>query len=157
GGALRARATCLGLVRRAPGPVNAVHLPHAGDFSSTCTSVQKPAKSCPNPGAAPLRHGLHPRARSAIRPAMRSPAPRAPGLVALAFAGLALAGLALAGCGHPASRAECDELFAKNAEIELRSQHLSDPATVADRIAAARAADGDTFAQKCVGRRITTR
>jgi hypothetical protein len=83
---------------------------------------------------------------------MSSLASRAPRLV-----GLALAGLALAGCGHPATREECDELFAKNAEIELRSQHLSDPQTVAERIAAARAADGDAFAGRCVGRRITTR
>jgi outer membrane murein-binding lipoprotein Lpp len=68
-----------------------------------------------------------------------------------------LAGALLAGCGHPASREECDELFAKNAEIELRSQRISDPKVMAERIAAARAAEGDAFAQRCLGRRITKR
>jgi hypothetical protein len=65
--------------------------------------------------------------------------------------------LGLAACGHPATREECDELFAKNAEIELSSQRITDPKTVADRIAAARTAEGDAFAGRCVGRRITTR
>lgn len=71
--------------------------------------------------------------------------------------GLLLAAGVLAGCGHPASRAECDELFAKNAEIELRAQRITDPKLVAERTAAARAAEGDAFAARCVGRRITRR
>jgi hypothetical protein len=68
-----------------------------------------------------------------------------------------LAGALLAGCGHPATREECDELFAKNAEIELKAQRITDPKTVAERIAAARAAEFDAFAQRCQGRRITKR
>ncbi|MFT3768028.1 MAG: hypothetical protein QM820_21470 [Minicystis sp.] len=66
-------------------------------------------------------------------------------------------GVLLAGCGHPATREECDELFAKNAEIELRAQRITDPKTVAERIAAARAAEGEAFAGRCLGRRITKR
>jgi hypothetical protein len=63
----------------------------------------------------------------------------------------------LAACGHPATREECDELFTKNAEIELRAQKVVDPKQIADRLAAARSAEGQAFADKCVGRRITPR
>jgi len=63
--------------------------------------------------------------------------------------------LACVGCGHPASRAECDELFAKSAELELAAQRITDPKLVAERTAAARAAEGETFAGHCQGRRIT--
>ena len=80
---------------------------------------------------------------------MRSPS-RAGLLAALALSGLA-------GCGHPATQAECDELFAKNAEIELRSQNVTDPELVAKRTDAARTAEGEAFAKRCVGRRITRR
>jgi hypothetical protein len=64
-------------------------------------------------------------------------------------------GASLAGCGHPASRAECEELFAKSAELELAAQRITDPKLVAERTAAARAAEGETFAGHCQGRRIT--
>ncbi len=68
------------------------------------------------------------------------------------------ASLALStGCGHPANRAECDELFAKNAEIELRAQRVTDPKLIADRTEAARAAEGEAFSGRCVGKRITNR
>lgn len=73
----------------------------------------------------------------------------------LGFAPAVVLAALLAGCGHPATRAECDELFAKNAEIELRAQRITDPKTVAERTAAARAAEGEAFANRCVGRRIT--
>ena len=82
-----------------------------------------------------------------------SPRPQPGGLAPLVVA--ALAAVALAGCGHPASREECDELFAKNAEIELRAQRVSDPKVIAERTAAARAAEGEAFAGRCMGRRIT--
>ena len=42
----------------------------------------------------------------------------------------ALAGGLLVGCGHPASATECDELFAKSAELELRAQRITDPKTI---------------------------
>jgi hypothetical protein len=61
----------------------------------------------------------------------------------------------LTACGHPATREECDELFTKNAEIELRAQKVTDAKTISDRTAAARTADGDAFAGRCVGKRIT--
>jgi hypothetical protein len=72
---------------------------------------------------------------------------------------LALVALALtaAGCGHPASREECDELFAKTAELELHAQRVTDPKLVAERTAAARAAEGEAFAGRCLGKRITVR
>jgi hypothetical protein len=66
-------------------------------------------------------------------------------------------GALLAGCGHPATRDECDELFAKNAEIELLTQRVTDPKVIAERTAAARAADGEAFVGRCVGKRITAR
>jgi hypothetical protein len=81
------------------------------------------------------------------------PPPRAALVASTALAALA----ALSGCGHPASREECDELFAKNAEIELAAQRVTDPKVVADRTAAARAAEGDAFAGRCLGKRITQR
>jgi hypothetical protein len=58
------------------------------------------------------------------------------------------------GCGHPASREECDELFAKNAEIELRAQRVTDPKVIEERTAAARAAEGEAFTNRCIGKRI---
>lgn len=66
-------------------------------------------------------------------------------------------GALLLGCGHPATREECDELFNKNAEIELKAQRITDPKTVAERTAAARAAEGEAFASRCLGRRLTQR
>jgi hypothetical protein len=68
-----------------------------------------------------------------------------------------LVAVLVTGCGHPASRAECDELFAKTAEIELRAQKVTDPKVIADRTAAAKEAEGETFAKTCLGKRITQR
>lgn len=79
-----------------------------------------------------------------------TPRPSSPRLVTVA---LALA--ALSGCGHPATRAECDEIFNKSAEIELRLQNVTEPKLVAERTAAVKAARGDELIQKCVGKRIT--
>jgi len=71
---------------------------------------------------------------------------------------MTLAAAMLTGCGHPASTAECDELFAKSAEIELRAQRITDPKVIEEKTAAARAAEpGVAFAAHCVGRRITPR
>ena len=63
--------------------------------------------------------------------------------------------LSFVGCGHPATRAECDTIFDRSAEIELRSQNVSDPNEISKRTAAVRAARGDDLIGKCVGRRIT--
>jgi hypothetical protein len=84
----------------------------------------------------------------------RSPA----ALLSRALVVVVAGGLVLTGCGHPATRDECEELFAKNAEIELiTTQHVTDPKVIAERTAAARAAEGDAFLGRCVGKRITKR
>ncbi len=62
---------------------------------------------------------------------------------------------ALSGCGHPATDVECAEIFRSSAEIELRSQGITDPAVIAQRVADARAAKGDELLADCVGKRIT--
>jgi len=77
------------------------------------------------------------------------------GLTRLAI--LAALALAVAGCGHPATREECEELFNKNAEITLRDDHITDPATIAERTASARALKGEEFTKSCMGKRITDR
>jgi hypothetical protein len=69
---------------------------------------------------------------------------------------LGLAG-ALLGCGRPATRAECDAIFDKSAELELKAQNVTDPAEITKRTAAVRAARGEELVAKCVGRRITQR
>lgn len=74
--------------------------------------------------------------------------------LALAVGGLIVL-FALSGCGHPATRAECDELFERTAQIELDAQHIKDPALVEKRLAEARAQSGDAFAKDCVSKRIT--
>jgi hypothetical protein len=63
--------------------------------------------------------------------------------------------LVLVGCGHPATRADCDEIFDKSAELELRSQNITDLAEIQKRTAAVRAARGEDLLKKCLGRRIT--
>lgn len=68
-----------------------------------------------------------------------------------------LAAPALAGCGHPATREECQAIFDKSAELELREQNVTDPAVIEERVAAVRAARGEELVGKCVGRRLTER
>ncbi|WP_437672800.1 hypothetical protein [Sorangium sp. So ce131] len=60
-----------------------------------------------------------------------------------------------AGCGHPASRDECEAIFKRSAEIELRAQNIVDPKLVEERTAAVRSARGNELIDRCVGRRIT--
>ncbi|MGK4000129.1 hypothetical protein [Sorangium sp. So ce1024] len=69
---------------------------------------------------------------------------------------LALLGALLftSGCGHPAGREECEAIFQRSAEIELRAQNIVDPKVVEERIAAVRDARKDLI-DRCVGRRIT--
>jgi hypothetical protein len=81
---------------------------------------------------------------------MRSPAPA----LSLVFASL-VSVLALAGCGHPATRAECDELFDRTARIELDAQHVKDPAVLEKRIAEAREQSGGAFEKSCLSKKIT--
>jgi hypothetical protein len=71
-------------------------------------------------------------------------------------AALVLLSAAIAGCGHPATREECDQILSKSAEIELRGQNVTDPATIAERTAAARATPKVVeFSAQCLGKRIT--
>ncbi len=63
--------------------------------------------------------------------------------------------LALAGCGHPASREECDAIFNRGAELELRGQSISDPAVIAKRTAELRAQRGEEIVSRCIGIRVT--
>ena len=78
-------------------------------------------------------------------------------MILASFGALAL--VALAGCGHPASVEECDVLFKKSAEIELKAQpNNDDPKRLEEQIESARAApQGTGFMSRCVGRRITAR
>ena len=46
----------------------------------------------------------------------------------------------LAGCGHPATREECEEIFRRSAEIELRSLKVTEPDEVRRRTEEAREA-----------------
>jgi hypothetical protein len=61
------------------------------------------------------------------------------------------------GCGHPATREECTEIFERSAEIELRTQNITDPAEVRRRTAEAREAKGEQLLEQCIGKRITDR
>jgi hypothetical protein len=72
---------------------------------------------------------------------------------------LLLAALAAVGCGHPASREECSELWAKNAELALRTgpHPQTDPKVIADQVAQKRAVEGEEFVKRCEGKRITKR
>jgi hypothetical protein len=63
--------------------------------------------------------------------------------------------LSIIGCGHPATRAECEEIFQRSAEIELQAQSVTDPAEVKRRTEEYRAAKGDKLLEDCVGKRIT--
>jgi hypothetical protein len=63
--------------------------------------------------------------------------------------------MACAACGHPATRDDCELIFQRSAEIELRAQAIADPALIANRTAAARASRGQELIDRCVGRRIT--
>ena len=63
----------------------------------------------------------------------------------------------VAACGHPATEAECRELFVKSAEVELRAQKLSEPKAIADAVEGARKAPrGAEFEARCKGRRVTS-
>ncbi len=70
---------------------------------------------------------------------------------------LPIALLATPGCGHPATRDECQTIFDKSAELELREQNVIDPVIIEERVAAVRSARGEELVGKCVGRRVTDR
>ncbi len=63
--------------------------------------------------------------------------------------------LSALGCGHPASREECQIIFDKTAELELKKQNIEDPRLVEFRTNAFMEAEGKELIEKCVGRTIT--
>jgi hypothetical protein len=70
---------------------------------------------------------------------------------------LSAVALGLAACGRPATADECNAIIAKSAELELRAQNVTDPAIIAQRIEAVKAARGEELLRHCVGKRITDR
>lgn len=78
-----------------------------------------------------------------------------PRSTALRFALLLGSSAWLQGCGHPASQQECDEIFRRSAEIELRAQSVNDPDQIEAKIAEAKAVRGQELLDECVGKRIT--
>jgi hypothetical protein len=67
---------------------------------------------------------------------------------------LGAVGLLVAGCGRRATQADCDLIFSRYVEVQLRAVHVTDPVEVAKREQAMRAEMGDDLKQ-CPGKRIT--
>jgi hypothetical protein len=59
------------------------------------------------------------------------------------------------GCGRPATIADCDEIVARIAELELRGAKTADPSTIAKEVADTKLAFQAKAKQECVGKRIT--
>jgi hypothetical protein len=68
-----------------------------------------------------------------------------------------LAWLAVAGCGRPATIADCEEIVARIAELELRGAKTADPSVIAKEVADTKVAFQAKAKQECVGKRITQR
>jgi hypothetical protein len=65
------------------------------------------------------------------------------------------AAAALTACGHPASQEECDEIFNRSAELELRAQNITDETRIKMMTADLREKKGGEILSRCVGKRIT--
>jgi hypothetical protein len=78
-------------------------------------------------------------------------------LIPIGMLPLGLAGaVALAACGHPATRAECEAIVDKSAELAIREEHkITDPKIIEERVAAVRESRGEELIKKCIGRRMT--
>lgn len=62
----------------------------------------------------------------------------------------------LAACGHPASRAECEEIVRHTAELELRGQNVTDPHEIEKRMEEPGSLSNmRDLTDKCVGTRVT--
>jgi len=68
-----------------------------------------------------------------------------------------LALLAASGCGRPATIADCEEIVARIAELELRGAKTADPSSIAKEVADTKLAFHAKAKQECVGKRITQR
>lgn len=67
---------------------------------------------------------------------------------------LALSSSGAVGCGRRATPADCDLIFNRFVEVQLRAVHVTDPVEVAKREQAMREELKDDL-QKCPGKRIT--
>ena len=68
-----------------------------------------------------------------------------------------LLALLAAGCGRPATIADCEEIVARIAELELRGAKTADPSSIAKEVADTKLAFQAKAKQECVGKRITQR
>jgi hypothetical protein len=64
---------------------------------------------------------------------------------------------AATGCGRPATIADCEEIVARIAELELRGAKAADPSAIAKEVADTKVAFQAKAKQECVGKRITQR
>ena len=62
--------------------------------------------------------------------------------------------LGVVGCGRRATAADCDLIFSRYVEVQLRAVHVTDPVEVTKREQAMRAEMKDDLKQ-CPGKRIT--
>ena len=97
--------------------------------------------------------GLPRTARLPMLPRPMSHRPRPARRAAFAATLVATALLASA-CGHPATKAECEEIVDKIVEIELRGQGIADPAKIEERKRDTRAAVGNEQVERCVGKKV---
>jgi hypothetical protein len=58
-----------------------------------------------------------------------------------------------AGCGRPATHTDCERIFQRIVELELRDLQTTDPAIVAKKTSELRASYGSEL-EGCVGKRI---
>ncbi len=58
-----------------------------------------------------------------------------------------------AGCGRPATQTDCERIFERIVELELRDLQTTDPVVVAKKTTELRAAYGSEL-EGCVGKRI---
>jgi len=65
-----------------------------------------------------------------------------------------LLALGAAGCGRRATQADCDLIFSRYVEVQLRAVHVTDPVEVAKREQAMRTEMKDDL-KLCPGKRIT--
>jgi len=66
-----------------------------------------------------------------------------------------LALLLAGGCGRPATIADCEEIVARIAELELRGAKTADPSLIAKEVADTKVAFQAKAKKECVGKRIT--
>src|ERR1041385_3083219 len=65
--------------------------------------------------------------------------------------------LLIAACGRPATMADCDEIVARIAELELKGAKTADPSSIEKEVADTKLAFQAKARQECVGKRITER